>query len=174
MFYSRLSNEIQTVMVPEPYRNACRRSSVRGYCNQTQNVGRTRHAGLELGLRQSIGEHLTLGAGYSYLHRKDLRGDTAMLDTPIHKLNAFAEYRPVERIGLTASVRAESGRKSSYGSSYRKLGGYAVYDTKAAWNIRDGLTFEAGINNIGNKNYELSDGYPMPGRTWFTNVRYAF
>ena len=49
-----------------------------------------------------------------------------------------------------------------------------MYDTKAAWNIRDGLTFEAGINNIGNKNYELSDGYPMPGRTWFTNVRYAF
>ena len=174
VFYSRLSNEIQTVMVPEPTRNACRRSSVRGYCNQTQNVGRTRHAGLELGLRQQIGEHWTLGAGYGYLHRKDLRGDTPMLDTPVHKLNAFAEYRPVERIGLTAGVRAESGRKSSYGSSYRKLGGYAVYDTKAAWNIRDGLTFEAGINNIGNKNYELSDGYPMPGRTWFTNVRYAF
>ncbi|MDO4878998.1 MAG: TonB-dependent receptor [Neisseria sp.] len=175
VFYSRLRNEIQNAYVPDPTGNTCRRSSVRGYCQQTQNVGRTRHAGVELGLRQDLGAKWTLGGSYGYLHRKDLGGsDTAMLNTPAHKLSAYAEFRPVERVSLHASVLAETGRKSSYGNGVRTLGGYAVYNAKAVWRIRDGWTWEAGVENLGNRYYELSDGYPMPGRTLFTNLRYAF
>ena len=36
------------------------------------------------------------------------------------------------------------------------------------------MSWEAGVENIGSRHYELNDGYPMPGRTWFTNLRYAF
>ncbi|MBH5328466.1 TonB-dependent receptor [Eikenella sp. S3360] len=175
VFYSRLRNEIQNAYVPDPTGRTCRRSPVPGYCQQTQNIGRTRHAGFELGLRQNIGSQWTLGATYGYLHRKDLGDtDTPLLNTPRHKLSAYAEYRPIERVSLNASVLAETGRKSSYGNGTRTLGGYAVYNAKAAWRIREGLTWEAGVENLGNRYYELSDGYPMPGRTWFTNLRYAF
>ena len=175
MFYSRLHNEIQSAYVPDPTGRTCRRSPVRGYCQQTQNIGRTRHTGIELSLRQSIGSQWTLGAAYGYLNRKDLGStDTPMLNTPSHKFSAYAEYRPVERVSLHASVLAETGRKSSYGNSTRTLGGYAVYNAKGVWRIREGLSWEAGVENIGNRHYELSDGYPMPGRTWFTNLRYVF
>ncbi len=175
VFYSRLRNEIQSTYVTDPTGRTCRRSPVRGYCQQTQNIGRTRHTGIELGLRQDIGNQWTLGAAYGYLNRKDL-GDTdpPMLNTPSHKLSAYAEYRPIERVSLHASVLAETGRKSSYGNSTRTLGGYAVYNAKGVWRIREGLSWEAGVKNIGNRHYELSDGYPMPGRTWFTNLRYSF
>ncbi|WP_390892437.1 TonB-dependent receptor domain-containing protein [Neisseria bacilliformis] len=61
VFYSRLSNEIQNALVPEPTRNACRRSGTRSYCNQAQNIGRTRHTGAEISLRQNIGSQWTLG-----------------------------------------------------------------------------------------------------------------
>ncbi len=40
--------------------------------------------------------------------------------------------------------------------------------------IQEGLSIEAGIRNINNKNYEYSDGYPMPGRTWFAGASYSF
>lgn len=175
VFYSRLRNEIQSTYVTDPTGRTCRRSPVRGYCQQTQNIGRTRHTGIELGLRQDIGSQWTLGAAYGYLNRKDLGDtDTPMLNTPSHKLSAYAEYRPIERVSLHASVLAENGRKSSYGNSTRTLGGYAVYNAKGVWRIREGLSWEAGVENIGNRHYELSDGYPMPGRTWFTNLRYSF
>lgn len=175
VFYSRLHNEIQSAYVPDPTGRTCRRSPVRGYCQQTQNIGRTRHTGIELSLRQSIGSQWTLGAAYGYLNRKDLgSADTPLLNTPSHKFSAYAEYRPVERVSLHASVLAETGRKSSYGNSTRTLGGYAVYNAKGVWRIREGLSWEAGVENIGNRHYELSDGYPMPGRIWFTNLRYVF
>lgn len=174
VFYSRLRNEIQNTLVPEPTRNACRRSGTRGYCNQAQNIGRTRHTGAEISLRQNIGSQWTLGLGYGYLNRKDLDGGTVLTGTPVHKADAFAEYRPSRHLTLAANARLESGRRSAYGSSTRKLGGYAVYDAKAIWNIRDGLSWEIGLDNITDKKYELTDGYPMPGRSWYTNLRYTF
>lgn len=153
----------------------CSRSAIRGFCQQTQNIGRTRHAGVELGIRQNIGNQWKLGLNYTYLSRKDLNnGAVALLDSPRHKLFAFAEYWPNERLGFQVASRAETGRKVSYGSGTRTLGGFAVYDAKASWQPVGGLTWEAGIKNIGDKHYELSDGYPMPGRTWFTRLRYAF
>ena len=31
-----------------------------------------------------------------------------------------------------------------------------------------------GVSNLGNKGYQLSDGYPMPGRGYYLNVGYRF
>ncbi|AZR59130.1 TonB-dependent receptor [Eikenella corrodens] len=109
------------------------------------------------------------------MNRKDLgSADTPLLNTPSHKFSAYAEYRPIKHVSLHASMLTETGRKSSYGDSTRTLGSYTVYNAKGVWRIREGLSWEAGIENFGNRHYELSDGYPMPGRTWFTNLRYVF
>ena len=174
LFYSRLRNEIQTTYVADTA-NQCRRSSVRGFCQQTQNIGRTRHMGVELGVRQQWGSQWQLGANYTYLNRKDRNDmDTPLLNTPRHKLFAYAEYWPNERLGLQLAARAESGRKVSYGSDTRTLGGFGVYDAKLSLRPAKGLIWEAGVKNIGDRYYELADGYPMPSRTWFTRLRYAF
>jgi iron complex outermembrane recepter protein len=37
-----------------------------------------------------------------------------------------------------------------------------------------GLQIEAGVRNSFDKDYELSEGYPMPGRTYFSNLTYRF
>lgn len=31
-----------------------------------------------------------------------------------------------------------------------------------------------GVSNLGNKGYQLSDGYPTPGRGYYLNVGYRF
>lgn len=58
--------------------------------------------------------------------------------------------------------------------SYPTLSGFAVAGFKSTYTIQEGLSVDAGIRNINNKNYEYSDGYPMPGRTWFAGANYSF
>lgn len=31
-----------------------------------------------------------------------------------------------------------------------------------------------GVSNLGNKGYQFSDGYPMPGRGYYLNMGYRF
>lgn len=38
----------------------------------------------------------------------------------------------------------------------------------------DGLSVDFGIANVGNKWYQLADGLPMPGCTWYVNLGYRF
>ena len=61
---------------------------------------------------------------------------------------------------------------STDGSTEAK--GFWVANAKAMYEIIAGLKIEAGVNNVLDKNYELSDGYPEPGRTYFMNMRYSF
>jgi len=56
----------------------------------------------------------------------------------------------------------------------RELPGFGTVGVKASWMPRDGLGLDLGVRNVGDKWYELADGYPMPGRTWFVNVNRRF
>lgn len=66
----------------------------------------------------------------------------------------------------------------AYGSgnlaSYQTLSGFALAHGKLRYQPTRQLTLEAGVNNLFDANYQLADGYPMPGRTWFVNGSYAF
>jgi iron complex outermembrane receptor protein len=36
------------------------------------------------------------------------------------------------------------------------------------------MALDFGVSNLGDKWYELSDGFPLPGRTWFVRGSYRF
>ena len=40
--------------------------------------------------------------------------------------------------------------------------------------IRYGLTAQAGIKNLFDRNYYYTAGYPEAGRNWYLNLRYRF
>ena len=46
--------------------------------------------------------------------------------------------------------------------------GLPVTRPRVLWNV------DRGVSNLGNKGYQLSDGYPMPGRGYYLNVGYRF
>ena len=64
-------------------------------CEQAQNIGKARSAGLELSLQQSLGSHWALGGAYTYLARRNLSDASVRLtDTPRHRLYAAVSWMP--------------------------------------------------------------------------------
>lgn len=174
LFRSRIHDAIQTVVVAAA--GQCSSGPTPNVtCNQMQNVGTARHEGVELSLEQRWGQW-TAGGNYTYLERVNLTNSAIPLtDTPRHKLFARLGWSPADAWELQATVDSEDGRTVTYGSSgYTRLGGFALLGAKAVWKPRKDTTLEVGGANLLDEYYELADGYPMPGRTWFANAKYTF
>jgi len=176
VFYSRIADLMQSVYVPAPL-DTC--GSGATTCAQMQNVGRARHAGLELSLQQTFASRWTLAGAYTYLARRNLSDASVQLtDTPRHRLFASLQWAPSSQWKLQATLEAEQGRTVAFSGSgqttYRDLGGFGIAGLKAQWAPRQDVTVDFGVNNLGDKWYELADGYPMPGRTWFAHANYRF
>lgn len=171
LFHSRIDDLIQTVTVAS---DQCGGST----CNQAQNIAKARHQGIELSLEQRLGERWRLGGSYTWLDRDNLseRG-TRLTDSPRQRLFAHLDWNLLPDLQLLATVEAEQGRWVSYAStstSQRELPGYAIAGLKAIWDVRPDLSVDVGVRNLGDKWYELADGYPMPGRSWFANASWRF
>ncbi len=171
LFHSRIDDLIQTHVVAS---TACGGST----CNQAQNIAEARHQGVELSLRQDIGERWRLGAAYTWLDRDNLSdASVRLLDSPRHKLFGHLSWSPSQQWEFIATVDAESGRHASFASGNvrsRELPGFATLGLKAVWKPGEQLAFDVGGRNLGDKWYELSDGFPMPGRSWFAHATYRF
>lgn len=175
LFYSGLRNEIQTGLTGV---FTCDKGNE---CEQAHNIGKSRHRGIELSLEQALGDQWQLGGSYTYLDRDNLSDrSTKLTGTPSHKLFFYTRWTPQTNLELQATLEAEKGRTISYvhdrgmPTAYPELSGFAIAGFKSIYTIQPGFTVEAGVRNLGNKNYEYAEGYPMPGRTWFTGLNYSF
>lgn len=171
LFQSRIDDLIQNAVVASP---ECGGST----CNQAQNIGKARHQGVELGLHQQFGERWDLQGSYTWLRRTNLENrDVALLDSPRQRLFMAVAWQLLPQLKLQATLEAEQGRKVSYADTaraVRALPGYGVTGLKASWMPHRSWDFDVGVRNLGDKWYELADGYPMPGRTWFVNANWRY
>ncbi|MBN8715811.1 MAG: TonB-dependent receptor [Xanthomonadales bacterium] len=173
LFYIRINDLIQDAIVAS---NQCG-STV---CNQAQNIGKASNRGVELSLQQRFGERGEVGAAYTWMDRDNL-GDPAvpLTNSPRQRLFAYTQWAFSSRWKALTTAEAEQGRIVNYAGpgnqgGFLRLGGYATFSAKLVWSPLDGLDIEAGGRNLGDRWYELVEGYPMPGRTWFANVSYRF
>ena len=86
-------------------------------------------------------------------------------------------WQLLPELRLQATLEAEQGRKVSYADvtrPVRALPGFGIGGLKASWSPRGNVELDLGVRNIGDKWYELADGYPMPGRTWFANANWSY
>ncbi len=81
---------------------------------------------------------------------------------------AFASYSFLKRASLLLSVEHNSDRYStSYGT---KTAAYTVAGMKGSVRLYKFISAEGGINNIFDKNYSLTEGFPEAGRNFFVNI----
>ena len=172
VFYSRVRDQIQTMVVDS---TACGGKT----CNQAQNVGRTRNVGFEVSLAQQLSAQWAVHAGYTYLSRTNLSDRSITLtDTPRQRLTAALQWSPQAQWQLRAELEAEQGRKVPLSASGQaqvyQMAGYGVANLRARYLPRPDTTLDFGVANLGDKWYQLADGLPMPGRSWYVNLGYRF
>ncbi|MCB1675488.1 MAG: TonB-dependent receptor [Halioglobus sp.] len=160
LFYSDITDKIQRV------------ADVRGTLSQMQNVGKVRVSGLELGLHRRLYDWLELGGDYTYIDLDNRsRPEVKLTDIPRHKLTAQALLQPLEAVEVVIFAEHNSSR---WASNTTELSGFTRLNLKVAYQAFERTTLELGVDNLTDRDYALTDGFPSPGRMWFANASYRF
>ncbi|MBL0308279.1 MAG: TonB-dependent receptor [Bacteroidetes bacterium] len=138
---------------------------------QMQNAGKAYFTGVEAQLNYDVYKKiLQIGANYTYLYRHNISNPKLYFtDIPAHKVFAFIQYEPVEQVKIITSVEYNSARYStSYGTQSR---GFALVNLAVSSKIWKYIGLDAGVNNMLDKNYSLTEGYPEEGRNFYVTLR---
>jgi len=134
--------------------------------NTFQNLGETRHEGIELTADWQATTHLALGAGYTYLETEQLTGNNEgneLPNAPQHNINAHIDYRvgfwKASLTGLHVSESysdaANTKIETSNGSA-GQLPAYTLVNTRLSrdFNVSSNkLEIALAINNLLDEEY---------------------
>jgi iron complex outermembrane receptor protein len=140
---------------------------------QNQNIGNVEQYGVELGVSGQILSNLKGGVNYTYLYYNNRSNNDELTNTPEHKVFAYLQYFPIQRLSILGDIEYNSKRFSESDGS-RWADGYFLLNAKVGYEILEGLIAEVGIDNALDEDYELDEGFPEQGRSLFANVRYRF
>jgi len=100
---------------------------------------------------------------------RDINRDEALLRRPKRKINLSAGY--LFGNGLSFGLDASAfGTRPDFGGS--TLQGYGRLDLRAGWQVNQAWSFEARVENLADRDYELVSGYNTPGRSGMVTVRW--
>ncbi len=144
---------------------------------QKVNIAEVQNRGVELAVAAMMSDTLELGGSYSYLRRKNKSAvEVEIAASPKHKIYTYANWDFAPQWELIASARYESSRISRVHKrgAILESDSFTVANVKVGYKVMKDLNIELGARNITDEDYEYDEGYPQPGRTWFTSVRYSF
>lgn len=156
--------------------NSTQRFFVQPNVFQFRNMGEAEYFGTEFGVRTSLTPSLMIFANYTYLNRENISNPTVIfVDTPRHKIYSFATYRLFSRATLSADVSYEAGRYyQNEGGTVGRASTFASVAISGTVRVYKQGEVRAGISNLFDRDYFLSDGYFDPGRMGYVNLRYRF
>jgi iron complex outermembrane recepter protein len=141
---------------------------------QLQNVAKAEYYGGEASVECKIIKPLSLQVNYAYVVRNNLSSpEVKFTGVPTHTIQGALIYRYKKRSYLNVNFENYSDRIVT--SNGDKVDSYFLVNAKAAYAfLKESLVLEAGINNILDNAYQISEGYPMPGRNMFVSAVYHF
>jgi iron complex outermembrane receptor protein len=146
------------------------------------NIGESRFQGFELSLRTEVLPRNLLEAHYTYLdaeNRSPDRTSDNIREAPKHQFYLSDLFTVNEMFSLFTRVNYISGQMDQRTLPDRslewiELDSYWTVDFKAMVKMANWATFELGVRNAFDENYETSYGFPREGRTFFVGLRGAF
>jgi outer membrane receptor protein involved in Fe transport len=185
IFYNRLVDPIANVTVgfgPQTFPTAGFIPEG-GTLRQRRNVGEIEAWGLEGETSGDLGAALGWRAAFAYTHaRVDGGGDAPQLtgkrpaQAPELTITAGADWRPVDRLSLSADLRYESDRYEDDLNS-RKLDAGVQVDARAGWRVRPGAEVYLAVENIADAliaTGQTADGITSYGAPRTVRVGFAY
>lgn len=199
LFRSDLRNAIESVFVTDPggasaATASCPSSRIIGFCSEMANIGNEVHQGVEFEVRSTPVSRLTLNASYSFLNRTiaydfGALPNVSAVNTSISILPVLPRNKAIgtamillpHQILAIVNERYESGlllQDTTYATTSPLFlpfpESYATTDIGLTVPVRAGISVQAGVKNLFDRNYFYTAGYPEIGRNWFLNFRYRF
>ncbi len=151
-YYDQGDNLIQTVSVPPFMIN--------------ENSGSFIHKGIEFTGKYLLNENLNISVNYSYLDCSQ-----PVLYAPKHKLDLQFNYSD-NPLDINLNFEEVSGLYSSITKSLQQ--NYFIIDGTINYKLTNLFGLFLIGKNLLDKDYQIDDGYPMPGRTLFLGVKFNY
>jgi iron complex outermembrane receptor protein len=169
LFYSIVDDLIQSVPAPQFGVNV----------TQSQNVGNGRFWGAEISADYFAREDFSLGGNLTIMHRRVNAPSIPQFQpvgVPDVKLFLFAGYRPLPGLTLTPSIEMEGNRWTSTtsGAVYYRTGAHFLTNFNADYQVNEYLKLTAGVRNLFDTAYTLTDGFPERGRSMYLAAKATF
>lgn len=164
LFYSDVDNLIQEKVLPS-------------LDEQYQNIGKSLFKGFECSLTSTLLPRNKVGLHYTFLDAKDEspgRASDKIEEQSPHKIYFSDRITVTDRLSFFVKATYNSERDEEVSGVWKKVDDFWVVDAKATFNIFSGLRTEAGFKNLFDENYELRDGYPREGRSFFGKVTFTY
>ncbi len=161
LFYYDISDYIESVYV----------TSTR---YQNQNVGDVEEYGFELAASSNIVGNLFGGFNYTYLKYNNISSPgTSLVNTPEHKAFAYLQYKFLPQTWLMVDGEYNSRRWDSSDRS-TKAAEYFLFGAKFQCQVNDYISFNVGVDNLFDEEYEIDEGFPEAGRTLYSGFDFKF
>ncbi len=161
VFYMDIQDYIQEV------------KNVSGAKSQLQNVGNVISKGVELDYNAMVSDSLSINANATFQSVTNENSNVKITDIPNAMANLSVRYEPAKWFRWTNSIRAEGGRYSD-SAGVTRTDQFAVVNTGFGFTINKYTSVETGIDNVFDKNYAISYGYPEEGRKLWANLKLKY
>lgn len=137
-----------------------------GQAAKRQNVGKFRNQGVEFSARYRVTGNLALIANYSFLD-----SDRILLAAPRHQANLTANYQ-YNRFNLNVSAQQVSGLYTAVNQPIAES--YTLINARLSVAVhRHAEVFVSG-HNLLDQEYQINNGYPMPGINMHGGIKLTF
>ncbi len=166
VFISKISDTIESVA------NAATNSNGT-WVSQNRNVGESENSGFEAALRYEASDSISFGGTYTYLTRKNISSPHLKPTyTPRDSGTIYADYRPLAKLSLLPYIELSGKRYTD--TSGANVDSYVAVSLKAEYRLSEHVRFDVGVRNLFDCLYAYQEGYPEPGRVFFTNIHYRY
>ena len=141
-----------------------------------QNTGLARAQGFEVEGGYGLSDTLSAKLAYSFVDTEDRSAGSAnqgneLARRPRHAATLSGDWTP-GKLRLGGDLRLVSRSFDNAANSVR-LGGYAVLDLRASWQVSDAFELFGRAENVWDEQYQTAAGYGTAGRGVFVGVRAA-
>ena len=141
-----------------------------------QNIDKARQYGAELSAGYEPVKFLKGQVNYTYLKSENLSDgfkDKVLAFSPEHSINFTLAVKPINALRVSATV----GYKSEYyenASNTNKNNGFSTLDLGVDYKATNAISLWIKGFNIANADYQIVNGYPMPGVTVYAGFDFKF